>query len=69
MPDLDRIIRIRTVLARTGLSRSTLYRKMNEGTFPSQVRISVHGTGWHECTINRWIENPASWRPDSEAKR
>jgi prophage regulatory protein len=69
MPDLDRIIRIRTVLARTGLSRSTLYRKMNEGTFPRQVRISVHGTGWRESAINRWIEDPASWRPESEAKR
>jgi prophage regulatory protein len=69
MPDLDRIIRIRTVLARTGLSRSTLYRKMNEGTFPSQVRISIHGAGWRESAINRWIEDPVGWRPDSQAKR
>lgn len=69
MPDLDRIIRIRTVLARTGLSRSTLYRKMNEGTFPSQVRISVHGAGWRESAINRWIEDPIGWRPEGEAKR
>ena len=69
MPDLDRIIRIRTVLARTGLSRSTLYRKMNEGTFPSQVRISVHGAGWRESAINRWIEDPVGWRPECEAKR
>lgn len=69
MPDLDRIIRIRTVLARTGLSRSTLYRKMNEGTFPSQVRISVHGAGWRESAINNWIEDPVGWRPEGEAKR
>jgi hypothetical protein len=32
----DRIVRIKTVLARTGLTRSTLYRKMKEGTFPSK---------------------------------
>ena len=69
MPDLDRIIRIRTVLALTGLSRSTLYRKMNEGTFPRQVRISVHGAGWRESAINRWIEDPIGWRPEGEAKR
>jgi prophage regulatory protein len=68
MPDPDRIIRIRTVLARTGLSRSTLYRKMNEGTFPAQVRISIHGAGWRESAINRWIEDPVGWRPESEAK-
>ncbi len=30
MPDKDRIIRLRAVLARTGLSRSTLYRKIGD---------------------------------------
>ena len=30
MPFSDRIIRMRTVLDRTGLSRSTLYRKLSE---------------------------------------
>ena len=48
MSNTERIIRLKTVLARTGLSRSTLYRKIAEGTFPPQVKISVHGTGWHE---------------------
>ncbi|MCA0060433.1 MULTISPECIES: AlpA family phage regulatory protein [unclassified Mesorhizobium] len=63
MPEPDRIIRSRTVLARTGLSRSTMYRKIAEGTFPAQIRISVNGAGWRESEINRWVENPASWRP------
>ena len=58
----DRIVRIRTVLARTGLTRSTLYRKMKEGTFPKQVRISIHGAGWRESAVNQWIENPDSYR-------
>jgi prophage regulatory protein len=60
----ERIIRLRTVLARTGLSRSTLYRKIAEGTFPRQVPISVHGAGWHESAVNRWIVDPRSYRPD-----
>lgn len=64
MADLDRIVRLKTVLARTGLSRSTLYRKINEGTFPRQVPISVHGAGWHESAINRWIADPAGYLPD-----
>lgn len=64
----DRIIRLRTVLDRTGLSRSTVYRKIAEGTFPSQVRISMHGAGWRESAINRWIEDPVGWRPEGEAK-
>ena len=62
----DRIIRLKTVLARTGLSRSTIYRKIAEGTFPPQIRISVNGSGWHESEINRWIADPVSWRSKSE---
>ena len=62
MPEPEKILRMRTVLSRTGLSRSTIYRKMKDGTFPRQVEISLHGRGWHESTINRWIANPASYR-------
>jgi prophage regulatory protein len=58
----DRIVRMKTVLARAGLSRSTIYRKIAEGTFPAQVRISVNGAGWKESDIDRWIADPAGWR-------
>ena len=62
----DRIIRLKTVLARAGLSRSTIYRKIAEGTFPAQVRISVNGAGWRESDIDRWIADPAGWRATNE---
>jgi prophage regulatory protein len=58
----DRIVRLKTVLNRTGLSRSTLYRKINEGTFPPQIRISINGTGWRESELNQWIANPVAYR-------
>ena len=58
----NRIIRLRTVLDRTGLSRSTLYRKIGEGSFPPQLKISVHGAGWSEAEVERWVANPAGWR-------
>jgi prophage regulatory protein len=63
MLERDRIIRLKTVLLRTGLSRSTIYRKIAEGTFPAQIRISVNGAGWRESDINRWIDDPVLWRP------
>ena len=61
MSNTERIIRLKTVLARTGLSRSTLYRKIAEGTFPPQVRISIHGAGWHESAVSSWIADPVSY--------
>ena len=66
MREPDRIIRLKTVLSRTGLSRSTIYRKIAEGTFPAQLKISTNGSGWHESDINRWVADPVSWRPKSK---
>jgi len=63
MPAPDRIVRLNTVLTRTGLSRSTIYRKIAEGTFPPQIRISVNGAGWRESDLDRWVANPVAWRP------
>ena len=66
MREPERIIRMKTVLARTGLSRSTIYRKIAEGTVPPQIKISTNGAGWHESDINRWIADPVSWRPNGQ---
>lgn len=54
----DRILRLKTVLERTGLSRSTMYRKMQNGTFPKNLQISTRCTGWRESAVNEWMHNP-----------
>jgi prophage regulatory protein len=58
MTNPDRILRLGSVLERTGLSRSTLYRKLQCGSFPAQVRISERCIGWRESDIERWLRNP-----------
>jgi prophage regulatory protein len=58
MTSPDRILRLGSVLERTGLSRSTLYRKIQGGSFPAQVRISERCIGWRESDIERWLRNP-----------
>ncbi len=37
----ERILRLKAVLDRTGLSRSALYRKIAEGSFPRQLKLSA----------------------------
>ncbi|APY15186.1 AlpA family phage regulatory protein [Brucella sp. 10RB9214] len=69
MPAPDRIIRLNTVLSRTGLSKSTMYRKIKESTFPAQLRISINGAGWKESDINRWVENPVARRAGNDKER
>jgi prophage regulatory protein len=69
MPKPERIVRLATVLDRTGLARTTIYRKIREGTFPRQVKLGVHGTGWHESAIDAWIADPAGWHRSAAAPR
>lgn len=54
----DRILRINAVLERTGLSRSTMYRKMPKGTYPPNVRISERCAGW--------LRNPMFYSVDDQ---
>ncbi|QDX26129.1 AlpA family phage regulatory protein [Sphingomonas suaedae] len=63
----DRILRINAVLARTGLSRSTMYRKMESGTFPGNVQISTRCVGWRESAVNAWLRNPRFYCVDDVA--
>lgn len=60
----DRILRLNTVLDRTGLSRATLYRKIQDGTFPRQVRIAARCAGWRESAVNDWVRNPMFYHVD-----
>jgi prophage regulatory protein len=63
---IDRILRLNAVLDRTGLSRATLYRKIQNGTFPKQVRIAARCTGWRESAVNEWMQNPMFYTVDAQ---
>ncbi|MDQ0250862.1 prophage regulatory protein [Sphingomonas kyeonggiensis] len=63
----DRILRIKTVLERTGLSRSTMYRKMQNGTFPPAIKISARCAGWRESAISAWLRNPMFYSTNDDA--
>jgi prophage regulatory protein len=62
----DRILRIKTVLERTGLTRSTLYRKIQAGSFPRQIAISTRCAGWRESAVNEWMRNPIFYSTTNE---
>ncbi len=49
------ILRLPSVQARTGLSRSTIYLRVAEGTFPKQVSLGGRAIGWVESEIETWL--------------
>jgi len=58
----DNLLRLADVKARTKLSRTTIYRRIAEGTFPPAVRISTRMVAWYESDIDAWVADPMGWR-------
>ena len=52
-----RIVRLPEVIRQTGLSRSSIYLKMGDGSFPTPIKLSKRAIGWPNKRISDWIEN------------
>ena len=50
-----RIIRLKDVINSTGLARSTIYKYIDEGTFPKSVSLGDRCVGWVEGEVQDWI--------------
>jgi len=49
------ILRLPMVKRRTGLSRSTIYLRIAQNTFPKQVSLGGRAIGWIESEIEAWL--------------
>ncbi len=52
----NKILRLPAVKAKTGLSRSTIYARISQGTFPSALTLGPNTVGWLEADIDTWID-------------
>lgn len=52
----DKIIKIRDVMAMTGLSRSSIYSLIKAKAFPGQVKLSTRSSGWFYSEVKNWVE-------------
>ena len=48
---IPQIIRLPEVMAATGESRSTIYRRISDGEFPKPVKLGPKSVGWVEEEI------------------
>ena len=67
------ILRPPEVLTRTGLSRTTIWRRVRAGTFPAPIELGENSIGWPESEITSWLANQprrtygAETAPETEA--
>lgn len=50
-----RFLRLRQVKDRTGLSCSSIYDRMTQGTFPKTISLGGTSVGWIESEIDEWM--------------
>lgn len=50
------ILRLPAVKTVTGLSRSTIYLRIAEGSFPKPVNLGQRAVGWIEAEVQQWLE-------------
>ncbi|MEZ8237520.1 AlpA family transcriptional regulator [Vibrio cyclitrophicus] len=51
-----RFLKLKEVIEKTALSRSAIYRKMDEGDFPVSVSLGDRAVAWVEEEVNNWME-------------
>ena len=62
-----RLLRMRDVIAITGLSKNTILRLVKAGSFPEPIQIGPRSVAWRWCDIRDWLESRppatgANWR-------
>ncbi|MGO2341413.1 helix-turn-helix transcriptional regulator [Vibrio litoralis] len=66
-PSEIRLIRLKEVLNRTGLSKSTLYQLMKDGAFPRSISIGNRAVSWNILEVEQWINSRIAERDEVAA--
>lgn len=62
-----KIIRLQAVKAWIGLSRSTIYLKISQGTFPKPISLGARAVGWVESEIAEWLAGRLQRRDETKS--
>ncbi len=57
-----RAIRLRGVIEKTGLAKTTIYRLEQAGKFPKRFKLGELASAWDEAEVDAWLEARAATR-------
>lgn len=61
------LLRLPAVIARTGWSRSSIYRSEAAGTFPKRVKLGERASAWVASEIDSFVAQRVANRDQDEA--
>lgn len=59
------ILRRGQVEREVGLKRSTIYQRIQAGTFPRPIRLGERAVGWRAADIEQFLDDPTGYRVQS----
>jgi prophage regulatory protein len=64
-----RFVRLAEVKDRTGLSKTEIYRRMDEGTFPKVIRLGKRSVAWRSDELDAWFAERIASTPGAPVPR
>lgn len=58
----ETLLRLTDVIKRTGLSRSSIYLSISQGSFPASINLGARSVAWIESEIDQWIQDRINQR-------
>ncbi|MDD9176313.1 MULTISPECIES: AlpA family transcriptional regulator [Aliivibrio] len=62
-----RFLKLKEVMALTALSRSSIYKFMEESRFPKSVSLGDRAVAWVESEVEEWMYERLSQRDEKQA--
>lgn len=61
-----KLLRLKEVMACTGLGRSSIYKFMAEGNFPLSISLGERAVAWESGEVESWIQDKIEQRDENQ---
>lgn len=62
-------LRVRKVTEMVGFSKTTLYARVKDGSFPKPIRLGPHSVAFLESDIFKWMESRLQHSANEQVKQ
>ncbi len=52
-----KVLKLKSVIEKTTLCHSTIYKLISEGNFPKPIDLTGRAVGWVDSEVDNWIVN------------
>jgi prophage regulatory protein len=64
---MPKLLKLKDVIATTGLSRSYIYALAQQGAFPKPIKLSERSSAWVQSELEEWIDSRIALRDQEVA--